>query len=216
MWTFPDQLDLEEGEEHDVEGDADDDSDGEAGSEEGDEADTENNEDGKEEDQDQEMEDAEEPDEGYQLRGNRKTRTAQEKQAKNSGAVVAGSKAATSADRVHCAAQVEYWRGMIELIRGYWMGFKVSVWLVWIGKWQYAVCLAYIHSFHSCTNGAEAGAMHYLHQGGTSVHYLFRSRPYMCWVHQGEAFMFFCTEVWQRYLARQDPLQPGNWKVLSS
>ena len=41
--------------------------------------------------------------------------------------------------KVHCANKAAYWCGMIALIEDYWTGVRISVWIIWAGKWQYAV-----------------------------------------------------------------------------
>lgn len=85
--------------------------------------------------QDEEMgEPDDEPEPGYQLR-----RHAQAKVAKKGKQVVRRTKTSTQIHKVHCAGKIGYWEGMIELIEGYWTCVRFSVWIVWAGKWQYAV-----------------------------------------------------------------------------
>ena len=147
MWTFPELLDIDPREEEEVVEDEDEEENGEGMEGEGEEISEDEEAEAAEDDEvdrddgdgDENMEEAVETGQAYQLRGKSKVKETQAVQVRKRATVVARSKTGNSTDRVHCARQVAYWRGMIQLIQTYWMGFKVSVWVVWINKWQYAV-----------------------------------------------------------------------------
>lgn len=82
--------------------------------------------------------------EGHELRAN-----AQSKTSKKGKAVVRGVKTGMQSAKVHCAKKAAYWCGMIQLIENYWLGLWLSVWFVWAGKWQYAVCTAMSNEFET-------------------------------------------------------------------
>lgn len=155
LWTFPEEIDLDpnsnecDGVAGDEDGNNDeeeeDDQDGIYDQDGVDDEEVAEDADGADRDGDQEMEDTAEEDGGYQLRGNRNAKGLRGQQSKKGGELIGGSRTGNRTERVHCAGQVGYWGGVIELIQGYWLGFKVSVWLIWINKWQYAVSIIHFY-----------------------------------------------------------------------
>lgn len=88
-----------------------------------------------EEDEDMEVVDPDDDStEGYRLRGKMKGKESKSS-VKTTGAVTT----ATHTQKIHCAKKLFYWCGTIKLIKGYWSFVRVSVWIIWAGKWQYAV-----------------------------------------------------------------------------
>ena len=150
---------------------------------------------------------------GYRLRGNRKGKGVRARQSKKGGALTAGAKSNNRGDRVHCARQAVYWGGMVELIQGYWMGYKISVWIVWINRWQYAVSARKRITLLCGTDMVIAGAVRNLCQGWQTMCTIPGARPDLCWVHKGQALMFLCAQDRSGECARQEPIQPGSRQV---
>ena len=91
---------------------------------------------------------------------------------KTSTLVVVGSSKRTSRIRlVHCAKKIVYWNGKKKLIEEYWYGFKLQIWTLFAGKWQYAVRDQVFTVVYKLIFVVPAGTMPHLHKGWEAVYH---------------------------------------------